>query len=184
MKLRDVLEGAACLVRTGWMQRGVPPSMGESVALHSFYAAAIALELGSKLRRLGIEVSPERAAAIAIAHDLPEVLVGDFPKWSSDRLKEKKEELELNAIDQLNHLEVMKYAKEYIACRSREALLAKVSETLATLWQAERYVSMGLRRVKEIKESMEKSLEKTLKRIKESDPEFGEALEKALGELA
>jgi len=183
VKLKDVLDGAASLVRTGWMQRGVPPALGETVALHSFYAAVIALELGNALLRMGVDVNPERAAAIAIAHDLPEVLVGDLPKWSADRIKDKKEELELEAIDSLDHLEIMKYAKEYISSESKEAVLAKVSETLATKWQAEKYVQMGLRRVEEILESMKSSLIKLLKVIKEDDPAFGGALERALGEL-
>jgi len=183
MKLKDVLDGAASLVRTGWMQRGVPPALGETVALHSFYAAAIALELGNVLLKMGVDVDPERAAAIAIAHDLPEVLVGDLPKWSTDRIKNKKEELELEAIDSLNHLEIMKYAREYISLESKEAVLAKVSETLATKWQAEKYVQMGLHRVKEILRSMETSLIELLKTVKENDPAFGEALEHALGEL-
>jgi putative hydrolase of HD superfamily len=165
------------------MQRGVPPGLGETVAEHSFSAALIALEVGSLLRKKGINVNPELAAAIAVAHDLPEVLVGDIPKWSADRLKELKEKLESDAIDELNHLDIMDYAKMYIELGSREAALAKVSEVLATKWRAERYVAMGLKRVKEISESMDRVLEKVIVNLKERDPEFGEALEEALGEV-
>ncbi|ABU81315.1 YfbR-like 5'-deoxynucleotidase [Ignicoccus hospitalis] len=183
MKLKDVLEAAASLVRTGWMQRGVPPQLGETVALHSFYAALIALELGLRLKNVGVEVNPERAASIAIAHDLPEVLVGDLPKWTTDKIGDIKESLELKAIGEMDSLEVVEYSKAYIDERGRERALAKVSETLATLWQAEKYLNMGFSRVKEIRDTMVEHLSGIIKKVLEEDEEFGKALVKVLGEL-
>ncbi len=181
MKLWHLLESLANLVRTGWMQRGVPPALGESVAMHSFYAAMIALEIGEKLKKRGINVDPLKASAIALTHDIGEALVGDMPKWSTDRIKEVKENLELEALNSMN-LEVIKYAKEYFN-NSKESIVAKVSETLATLWQAQKYVEMGLKRVKEIEESMKGSLEKTLKRAEELDEAFGKALREVIKDI-
>jgi len=176
-----LLDGLANLVRTGWMQRGVPPAIGETVALHSFYSAIIALEIGERIKKMGIDVDPLRATAIALTHDVGEALVGDLPKWSTDRIKETKEMLEVEALNSMN-LEITKYAKEYLET-SKEALIAKVAETLATLWQAEKYVKMGIRRVSEIKESMEKGLERALKRAEELDPQFGKALREVIEDL-
>ncbi len=181
MKLWHLLEGLANLVRTGWMQRGVPPAIGETVSLHSFYAATIALEIGERLKKNGIKVDPLKASAIALTHDIGEALVGDMPKWSTDRIKEVKERLEVEALNSMD-LEIAKYAKEYLET-SKESLIAKVAETLATLWQAEKYIKMGIERVKEIKESMEKGLEKALKRAEELDPEFGKALREVIEDL-
>ncbi len=181
MKLWHLLEGLANLVRTGWMQRGVPPAIGESVALHSFYAATIALEIGERLKDMGIEVDPLKASAIALTHDIGEALVGDMPKWSTDRIKEVKEKLEAEALNSMD-LKIAEYAKEYFEV-TKESLIAKVSETLATLWQAEKYIKMGIDRVAEIKESMEKGLDKTLKKAEELDPEFAKALKEVISHL-
>jgi len=184
VRLRDLIDGLSSLVRTGWMQRGVPPSLGETVAEHSFAAALIALELGLRLREKGVVVNPERAAAIAVAHDAPEAVVGDLPKWTAGKLGRRKEELELMAIDDIREIRLLDYSKSYIEMSGREAVLAKVAEVLATLWKAEKYQDMGISRVAEIRRSMEDSLMKLLSELRRRDPPLAEALEEALGELA
>ncbi len=158
------------------MQRGVPPALGETVALHSFYSAVLAYEIGSRLKELGVEVDPERASLIALYHDLGEFRVGDLPKWSSDRAKGVKEALEREAVEELK--EVMrgwKFALEYME-GSLEAKVAKVAETLATYFQAEKYEEMGMKRVREIRESMKEALERMAE-------EMGEPLRRVLRDI-
>ncbi|WP_236943453.1 HD domain-containing protein [Ignicoccus islandicus] len=172
----EVLWSLACLVRTGWMQRGVPPALGESVALHSFYSAVLAYEIGVRLKKRGLNVNPERAALIALYHDFGEAKLGDIPKWSSDRAKEVKEALEREAIEELKEvLEGWKLSMEYME-GTTEAKVAKVAETLATYFQAEKYVEMGMKRVEEIRESMRESLMKMAE-------EMGEPLRELLRDI-
>ena len=142
-RLAETLEAASALARTGWMLRGVPHQLAESVAEHSFWAAVIALELSSIARSLGIDVSPERVASIALVHDLAEALMGDIAKVSgiSDAVKE---EAERKAIDMLPLSSVARgLMLEFMERRSVEARLAKAAEELATLLRARSYMRVG-----------------------------------------
>ena len=142
-RLAETLEAASALARTGWMLRGVPHQLAESVAEHSFWAAVIALELSSIARSLGIDVSPERVASIALVHDLAEALMGDIAKVSgiSDAVKE---EAERKAIDMLPLSAVARSLMlEFMERRSVEARLAKAAEELATLLRARSYIRVG-----------------------------------------
>lgn len=60
--------------RTGWVQRGV--SQGETVAAHSYGVAFAALIL-AQLTEEAVDLG--KALALAVLHDLPEGLTGDFP---------------------------------------------------------------------------------------------------------
>jgi putative hydrolases of HD superfamily len=60
--------------RTGWVQRGVAGA--ENVAAHSFgvvYAVLVTAPL------VGVPINLEKALAMAVLHDLPEVLTTDIP---------------------------------------------------------------------------------------------------------
>ncbi|MEB3757826.1 MAG: HD domain-containing protein, partial [Desulfurococcales archaeon] len=87
------------LARTGWMQRGVPQSMAESVSQHSFEAALIALDIGFTLESMGLSVDPFKASVLALIHDIAEAVVGDIPKWSSSRMGSSKDSLEAEAVE-------------------------------------------------------------------------------------
>ncbi len=99
MKLERLLEGAKNLVRTGWMQNGIPSAMGETVASHSFEASVLAYVLSTELKRKGVEIDPEHSAVIALFHDAGETLLGDLPKWATNRIN--KREAEVEAFDEL-----------------------------------------------------------------------------------
>ncbi len=183
MRLKKISEtawSASCLVRTGWMQRGVPPSVGESVADHGFSSALLAYEIALELSEKGIEISPEKATLIALYHDLHEVVVGDIPKWSSDRANDVKEGLEKEAIGEMEKwMKGMKFAMMYFE-RTREAKVAKLAEKLSTYFQAERYVEMGMTRVREIRDNMRESLWNMVKKVEKEDPVLGKALKEIL----
>ncbi|MFP3233380.1 MAG: phosphohydrolase, partial [Sulfolobaceae archaeon] len=74
-------------------------------------------------------------------------LLGDLPKWATDRLPQK-EEIEKEAIKQLGLGEEL--FEEY-KNRSLEGQIAKLSEMLATYLQAKRYLRQGY----DVKEIME-----------------------------
>ena len=158
------------LVRTGWMQRGVPPSIGETVAAHSFEAAVIAYYLASELQRRGIKVDPYKSSVLALFHDVGEAILGDIPKWTTDRLGIKKRELEEQANGLLGTGEVF---REYKESNSIEAKIAKLSDRLSTLLQAYRYSKLGYD-VDEIIESYEREIDALVSDM----PELKELTEK------
>ena len=156
MDLERILEGGKNLVRTGWMQRGVPPAIGETVAQHSWEAGILAYFLSTKLSERGVKIDPYKAVTIAIFHDIGESLLGDLPKWTTQRLK-NKEDLEEEAIKELGlGIELF---KEYKDENSIEGKVAKFSEMLSTYLQAKRYLKMGFR-VEEIIKTYSTEIEK------------------------
>lgn len=158
MKIERLIVACKNLVRTGWMQRGIPPAFGETVSQHSWEAAILAYYLGKKLKDKGIEINPERASVIALFHDSGESLLGDLPKWASDRIK-IKEEIELEAFRELGIEEELFI--EYKKGNTLEGKIAKLGDILSTYLQAKRYLKLGYD-VKEIIQTYEKEIEKYL----------------------
>ncbi len=143
--LGDMLLALVSLARTGWMLDGVPARDAETVAEHVFTAAVIALELGERLKARGLQVSPERAAAIALAHDLAESVIGDVTRRAAG-LGEAKRRAEAEAYESLPLSPGVKSLyREFEEGGSLEALVARASELLATAWRAKVYVSRGYR---------------------------------------
>jgi len=67
------------LPRTGWILRGVrtPETVGEHVLGLQWLCLALAPRCG---------VDPARAAALALVHDAPEALLGDWPRSAAELL--------------------------------------------------------------------------------------------------
>ena len=142
------------LARTGWMQRGVPQSMAESVSQHSFEAALIALDIGFTLEGMGLRVDPFKASVLALIHDIAEAVVGDIPRWSSSRMGGSKDSLEAEAVESFSvNRGVKNLYSEYQQGDSLEAAIARLSDYLSTCIQARRYIELGFD-VREIYKSM------------------------------
>ena len=77
----------------------------ENVQEHSHMVAVLAHALGLVRREVfGGEADPERLAAIALFHDMPEILTGDLPtpiKYHSRSIKSAYDEVESVAVDKL-----------------------------------------------------------------------------------
>jgi len=140
-----------CLARTGWMQRGVPPALAETVASHSFEAAMlaylIALEIGSG------KINAYRAAFAALLHDAAEALVGDIPLWSSRRLGGLKDGLEEEAARELG-------LNDIAGMLGEEGIrhIVRAADLLATALQARRYMKMGYIETREIYQTSRNAL--------------------------
>lgn len=155
LKLEKALEGCKNLVRTGWMQRGIPPAMGETVASHSFESAVIAYVISTELKGLGVNVNPERASVVALFHDLGESVLGDLPKWATERIR--KDDVEEEAFVYLGLPREL--FQEYRERTTLEGKVAKLAESVATLKQALRYKAMGFK-VDEIIDTYQRTLSK------------------------
>lgn len=129
------------IARSGWMMRGIPPAMAETVASHTASAALLAIELAWEARREGVEASPERAAAIAVVHDVAEAWVGDIPKPAG---VEGKEDAELEAVESSRLSEAAKSLyREFMEESSVDAVIARIAERLATYSMALHYKGLG-----------------------------------------
>jgi putative hydrolase of HD superfamily len=127
--------------RSGWWLAGVESA--ESVAEHSFRAAAIAFVLAE------LEgADPFRAAAMALFHDLPEARVNDmhrlgkrYAPWAGVEervLEDQSKLLPAPAAERLRGL-----GREYRDGKSPEARAAKDADRLECLFQAREYLRSG-----------------------------------------
>ncbi|MBI3926643.1 MAG: HD domain-containing protein [Armatimonadetes bacterium] len=136
-RLIDTLRLKA-LPRAGWVRVGVEAP--ESVAAHSWGVAWLALNLCPP------ELDREKALAIALVHDLAEVVVGDITPHDPIAA-EDKQTAELEAFTELVRPleragELRRLMREYLQDQSAEARFVKACDKLdmalqAALYQAE-----------------------------------------------
>lgn len=149
MKFWRYVKKVLWLSRTGWLQSGVPPSMAETVAQHSFTSAMLALEISFRIKSSGISIDPYKSALIALTHDLTEGYIGDLPKYSSSIIdKRKLEEAPLKEMGP----ELGLLIEEFLNQSSIESKVAKLSDYLSTALMAREYLKMGFN-VEDILES-------------------------------
>ncbi len=166
MKLGEVLAALTSLARTGWMLRGVPHSLAENVAEHLFASALIAYEIAVEASKKGLPVNPEKAAVIALVHDLAEALIGDISKRAELTGKEEVEERAYNNLQVSKEMKAlyMEYKEQTL-----EGSIAKIADNIATYWKAKRYFKAGYTEVEDIMTSSLKTAIETAgkKKIKE-----------------
>lgn len=116
-------------------------SRSENIAEHSLDVAIIA-HLLCELRntRFGGNVNPERAAVIAIFHDVPEIITGDLPtpvKYFSSDISKAYKKVEAAAVDELVSQIPSDIAEDYrsiLAPHDAElALLVKAADKISAL---------------------------------------------------
>ncbi len=130
------------LARTGWMQSGVPASMAETVSQHTFLASLVAIDLMRELKKRGRNFSEEKVLNMVLLHDLAEGIVGDLPKWTSERIKKK--ELEEEALSSFGiPRDLADLWREYEKGNSVEAKIARLADLMATWRMAIYYKEIG-----------------------------------------
>ena len=139
----ELLYSLSSLARTGWMLRGVPHMIAESVATHSFYSAIIALIIATKIKERGVEINPEKAAVIALLHDIGEAYIGDIVKDFSRKVGSSiKEKIEFEVVKTRAPKELAKYVA-LLQSDVLESNVAKLSENLATYVMSIYYKRLG-----------------------------------------
>ena len=179
-KLIELLAAGKNLVRTGWMLRGVPPAIGETVSQHSWEAAILSLEISHRLMLKGHKIDPYKAASLALVHDLLEGLTGDFPKYTTTLLGDERDLIERRTLEDAGLSPILeKLLKEWMSQNTLESKVAKIAEQLSTYIQAKRYVCQGYKDAEEIADSVLRSIE----RMSEKLSLEGFTLEDILSEL-
>lgn len=168
----EILTGNVAILknipRTGWLQRGIPPSVAETVAEHSFEVASILAVVAMEGRG---RLDTERLLLMGIMHDWGEAVAGDMPKSLTRRLgKKAKSEAETKIMKELSQESgfgaVQEIFEEYEGRRSPEAVVAKVADVLSTLRQARAYLARGYR-VEDIEEGCREELASLMEKVED-----------------
>lgn len=78
--IREFLLSLPKMARTGWPKRGIPLTLQETIAEHSFGVAGLAFFLAVMAQEKGIKVDPFKAAVLGLFHDHQEAETGDLPR--------------------------------------------------------------------------------------------------------
>ncbi len=141
-KLVEISEILDSLARSGWMLRGIPACLSETVSQHSYRVALLTLGLAAKLSSKGVNVDVGRAVLLALIHDIAEAYIGDItPMFKGYSVKEPAE-LEA-VIERIGIETITRLFREYQEQKSVEALIVKLADQLATLSKAYRYSAIG-----------------------------------------
>ena len=153
-KILEVLGALKNIPRTGWVQRGVPQAIAETVASHVYEASVLCLEIGSDLVERGVIDGEEvyKAVMITLVHDISEGVVGDLNKFVSKELGELKEKIEEKAVVSIGSKAILPLYREYREGLTMPSILAHICDKLSTYIQAKRYIALGFD-VKEIAET-------------------------------
>jgi putative hydrolase of HD superfamily len=159
MRLEELLRKINSLKeipRIGWTFAGISLAEIEDVAQHSFEVASITLLLCDELEKAGRKIDLGKALAMAIVHDWPEALVGDFPFTAVGYLggSEEKHKMEEKAAKEMLREKQLELWREYVEKKTAEAKLVHAADYLSMLLQALRYkeggnISNGLKELSE-----------------------------------
>lgn len=127
--------------RTGWLDRGVPAALVESVGDHSLGVAVLAWVCAIQRQAEGLAIDPTRVLLLAMVHDLPEAGIGDIPPYDRAILSRIEDDDARRSFLEQRHIRSDEQAEA--KHRSEDAAMAcltaalpqPVSIELDTLWQ-------------------------------------------------
>lgn len=148
------------LYRQGWLRRGVPPELCESVAEHSFGVALLTLWLAQAYFP---QVDANKALRMALVHDFGEIYAGDI--IPSDRVAvEEKHRMEAESVSQVlgklpGGAEYLRLWQEFEEGDSPEARLVRQVDRLEMGLQAGVYQLLGQGGLEQFFDSARQALE-------------------------
>ena len=132
------------LKRTGWVMRGVPEA--ETVASHSWRMAVMALQSAEYIQGQGADLM--QVLKLCLMHDIAEGIIGDIvpehhqrsaKKISNKEKAEKELKAAVSLAEEYHFPAISDLFKEYEACQTKEARIAKDLDKLDMLLQASSY---------------------------------------------
>lgn len=161
--ISKALRGLLNVARSGWMLRGVPPSIAENIAEHSFIAALICLDLCTKLDL--DKATIDRTVTMALIHDLPEAFIGDIARYSNAEIERVKNIIELEVLEKnIDNEYIKNLFKEYREQQNLESNIAKLCDYIATYIVGSIYRSQGFE-VSDIIENMYRNITEISKKL-------------------
>jgi putative hydrolase of HD superfamily len=154
--------------RTGWLQRGIPRSIAETVAEHSFEVASILAVISMEVEE-GLD--KKKLLVMGIVHDWGEAVAGDIPRSLTKRLgKETKSKAEIKIMQELavssGFKSLSEVFEEYEERNSKEAMIAKIADLISTWRQACTYADRGYH-VEDIVVSCKEEFEELICKVKD-----------------
>ena len=134
-------EALKALPRTGWLDRGLPPPVVESVADHSFGVALLAWLSAVARHAAGVALDPCRVLLLALVHDLAEAETGDITPYDPAALSHETDADARRAFLERRHVrdpsrQAMKRAAEDEAMRALLAALPRAArDELDSVWE-------------------------------------------------
>ncbi|HEW63626.1 HD family hydrolase [Fervidicoccus fontis] len=166
-RINNCIDALKKLARTGWMQRGIPPSITETVASHSFESATIAGVISNILINHGYNINMEKTISMSLFHDFSECIIGDITLFAKENLSgdEKKKALELQIFSDIfkGYNKILEIYEEYSIGKTLEAKIVKLSDRLSTCIQAQRFYDNGYENVKDIIVNTKREVDEILK---------------------
>ena len=129
--------------RIGWIQRGVPQSIAESVGDHILLTSYLALILCNNARKVNDNINVDKCVSMALIHDAHEALIGNVGNSVRSLISNWKD-LEVRLFSELQLPEELgNYFREYRYALSIEGRIVNLSDKLATLVRACMYARVG-----------------------------------------
>ncbi|WP_446751776.1 HD domain-containing protein [Vulcanisaeta sp. JCM 16161] len=129
--------------RIGWLQRGVPQAIAESVGDHVLLTSYIAMILCNNVQRIDGSIDADKCVSMALIHDAHEALIGNVGNSVRSLISDWKD-IEVRLFDELQFPEELRnYFREYRYGLSTEGKIVNLSDKLATLIRACVYARAG-----------------------------------------
>lgn len=141
LQLNDRVQALKSIPRTGWLDRGVPDTLVESVGDHSLGVALFAWACARQMQAAGAEIDPSRVLLLALIHDLPEADFGDIPPYDLSTIPDGEDSRARREFLEQRHVRdpaasKAKHRAEDAAMTSLvTALPPPIAEDVAALWQ-------------------------------------------------
>ncbi len=149
------------LARSGWLLRGVPNFIAETVAEHIFLTAYICIELCCSVQ--GVDIG--KVILYSLVHDIGEAFIGDIIKPVSVRLGKLKESIEENYIkENIDNELIVELYKRYTSQTDFEAKLTRLCNYISTFLIGIEYKNLGYR-VDDIIDNIYNEIEKISKEL-------------------
>ncbi|PLC67835.1 hypothetical protein B7L70_06500 [Vulcanisaeta sp. EB80] len=143
IKVLNIVDSLLNIPRIGWIQRGVPRALAESVGEHTLLVSYITLILCNEIRRTGANVDASKCLSMALLHDAHEALIGNVGNSVRSMLTDWRD-LEVRVFEDLGfNEELNNYFREYRYGLSIEGKLVSIADKLATYMRACKYAMAG-----------------------------------------
>ncbi len=143
VNILDIVDTLLNIPRIGWLQRGVPRAVAESVGEHTLLVSYVALIMCSEVRRSGVDVDVGKCLAMALLHDAHEALIGNVGNGVRSMVTNWRD-IEARVFEGLGlGEELSRYFREYRFELSVEGKLVNIADKLATYMRACKYARAG-----------------------------------------